>query len=68
MEHLDFVFEVKPPRNGVESDINTLILQLHDLMQFNKLENKSEMEIKLQNDLIDRMKRTLDNMKITIIE
>lgn len=67
MENLGFMFEIKAPGNVTESDFNTLIFQVHLLKLFIENTYGDSVDIQAQNDLIDRMKTTLDNLKITVV-
>lgn len=57
-------FIIDVPANSRESDINTLVLNVSELK--NELENpmRDDVWVEVINDKIERMKQTLDNIKI----
>lgn len=69
MEEITYEFKVRTPINENDSTMNTLILQFNYLKQY--LENQdflSNIVIKNQNMLIDRMITNLNNLKYKEVE
>lgn len=69
MEEITYEFKIKTPINETDSTMNTLILQFNYLKQY--LENQdflSNIVIKNQNMLIDRMITNLNNLKYKEVE
>lgn len=70
MEEITYEFKIKTPQDEADSIFNTLVFQLQTLNLY--LENDTFTNYKIiienQNMLIDRMKATLDNLKIKEVE
>lgn len=58
-------FDLDVPRNAFQSDLNTAILLLHEISY---LEHCDNFGAKARNRAIERLKNTLDGLKIIEIE
>ena len=63
-EKIEITFEVDVPYNDIESTINSLILQMRDLVALRTGHTLDTMTRRWNNDLIGRMKANLDNLRI----
>ncbi len=63
-EKIEITFEVDVPYNDIESTINSLILQMRDLVPLRTGHTLDTMTRRWNNDLIERMKTNLDNLRI----
>ena len=59
------MFEIDVPDNPFKSDLNTAVLLLSEI---SRLENCNRFEAKARNYAIERLKKTLDGLKIVEIE
>lgn len=59
------MFELDVPDNAFKSDLNTAVLLLHEI---SRLEYCDNFEAKARNHAIERLKKTLDGLKIVEIE
>ena len=59
------MFELDVPDSPFKSDLNTAVLLLHEI---SKLEHCDNLEAKVRNHLVERLKKTLDGLKIIEIE
>lgn len=58
-------FDIDVPDNAFKSDLNTAVLLLHEI---SKLEHCDKFEAKARNYTIERLKKTLDGLKIIEID
>lgn len=58
-------FDLDVPHNAFQSDLNTAVLLLHEI---SNLEHCDNFEAKARNHAIERLKNTLDGLKIIEIE
>ena len=62
-ENISVSFELKSPRNIFESQINTLVIDLRDLIDLHNHHYIEEPTIEYQNKIIDDMILELNTMK-----
>ena len=62
-ENISVSFELKSPRNIFESQINTLVIDLRDLIDLHNHHYIEESTIEYQNKIIDDMISELSTMK-----
>ena len=67
-ERIEITFEVDVPYTDTESTINTLILQMRELVSINIRHPLDDVNRRWNNELIERMKANLDNLKIKVVE
>lgn len=67
-ERIEITFEVDVPCTDTESTINTLILQMRELVSINIRHPLDDVNRRWNNELIERMKANLDNLKIKVVE
>lgn len=67
-ERMEITFEVDVPYNDAESTINTLILQMRDLISIRNGHTLDNITRDWNNDLIEKMKTNLDNLKFITVE
>lgn len=70
MEEITYEFKIKAPQNESDAIFNTLVFQLQTLNRYLYGDTFTNYKIVIgnQNMLIDRMKATLDNLKIKEVE
>lgn len=71
-EKIKFIFEVKYPKDTIESDINTLMYRFRDFIIFNDRMSKGDSliipEYECYNSNIDRIINMLKKFKIEVIK
>lgn len=67
-ENIGISFELKSPKDFRHSTINTIVLLLRDIADLEDCQRWDDLDTAVLNDIIEKAKRELDNLKIIKFE